>query len=89
MNAICWFLLGYNSWLVWKVIKINPMKTLLSSQNQKSPVNSQDTVEDFESKLRKMTQCYQADQQVKYLHLQAEIDALIQQLQALKHQKQD
>ncbi|MDJ0576720.1 MAG: hypothetical protein QNJ65_16320 [Xenococcaceae cyanobacterium MO_234.B1] len=65
------------------------MSTLLSSQNQKSPVNSLDTVEDFESKLRKMTQCYQAAQQVKYLHLQAEIDALIQQLQALKHQKQD
>ena len=65
------------------------MKTLLSSQNQKSPVNSQDTVDDFESKLRKMTRYYQAAQQVKYLHLQAEIDALIQQLQALKHQKQD
>ena len=65
------------------------MSTLLSSQNQKSPVNSLDTVEDFESKLRKMTQCYQAAQQVKYLHLQAEIDALIQRLQALKHQKQE
>lgn len=65
------------------------MSTILSSQNQKSPVDSLDTVEDFESKLRKMTQCYQAAQQVKYLHLQAEIDALIQQLQALKHQKQD
>ncbi len=65
------------------------MSTILSSQNQKSPVDSLDKVEDFESKLRKMTQCYQAAQQVKYLHLQAEIDALIQQLQALKHQKQD
>ena len=65
------------------------MSTILSSQNQKSPVDSLDTVEDFESKLRKMTQCYQAAQQVKYLHLQAEIDALIQRLQALKPQKQE
>ena len=32
--------------------------------------------------------CYQADQQVKYLHLQAEIDVLLQQLQTLKQQQQ-
>jgi hypothetical protein len=35
----------------------------------------------------KMAQCYQADQQVKFLHLQAEIDVLWQELQALKQQK--
>ena len=33
------------------------------------------------------TQHYQTDQQVKYLHLEAEIDVLIQQLQALKKTK--
>ena len=65
------------------------MSTLLSSENPKSSANSLGAVEDTESKLRKMTQCYQADQQVKYLHLQAEIDVLIQQLQSLKHQKQN
>ena len=61
------------------------MSTLLSSKNQKSLVNAQNTLRDRESNLRRMTQCYQADQQVKYLHLQAEIDVLIQQLQSLKH----
>jgi hypothetical protein len=30
---------------------------------------------------------YQADQQVKYLHLQAEIEVLLQQLQTLKQKK--
>ena len=63
------------------------MSTLLSSENPKSSVQSLGKVEDTESRLKKMTQCYQADQQVKYLHLQAEIDVLIQQLQSLKHQK--
>ena len=31
---------------------------------------------------------YQAAQQVKYLHLQAEIDVLLQELQAMEKQKQ-
>ena len=65
------------------------MATILSSQNPQSSAKSIDTIEDTESRLRKITQCYQADQQVKYLHLQAEIDVLIQQLQSLKHQKQN
>ncbi len=65
------------------------MSTLLSSENAKSLVQSVATVEDTESRLQKMTQCYRADQQVKYLHLQAEIDVIIQQLQNLKHQKQN
>lgn len=30
---------------------------------------------------------YPADQQVKFLHLQAEVDSLLQQLQILKQQK--
>ncbi len=64
------------------------MSILLSSENHKSLVKPASTMEDSESKLRKMTQCYQADQQVKYLHLKAEIDILIQQLQTLKHQNQ-
>ncbi|BAZ37188.1 hypothetical protein NIES4101_31090 [Calothrix sp. NIES-4101] len=32
--------------------------------------------------------CYQADQEVKLLHLQAEIDCLLQELQNLKMQRQ-
>ncbi|AFY32007.1 hypothetical protein [Calothrix sp. PCC 7507] len=30
---------------------------------------------------------YQDDQQVKFMHLQAEVDSLLQQLQSLKQQK--
>lgn len=35
----------------------------------------------------KLMKIYQADQQVKYLHLQAEIELLLQELQSLKQQK--
>jgi hypothetical protein len=38
----------------------------------------------FTTKLMKI---YQADQQVKYLHLQAEVELLLQELQSLKQQK--
>jgi hypothetical protein len=34
------------------------------------------------------TQHYQTDQQVKYLHLEAEIDILLQKVTAFKQQKQ-
>ncbi|MEW6492968.1 MAG: hypothetical protein AB1589_10745 [Cyanobacteriota bacterium] len=34
-----------------------------------------------------MKSLYQADQQVKYLHLQAEVDSLLQHLQILKQQR--
>ena len=55
----------------------------------KSSVLSSDAKTTVIAKLNQMTQCYQADQQVKYLHLQAEIDVLIQKLQTLKQQKQN
>ncbi len=64
------------------------MSTLLSANNKKPSSNSAVAVGSDQSYLRKMTQCYQADQQVKYLHLQAEIDVLIQQLRSLKGQNQ-
>ncbi|HEY9601968.1 MAG TPA: hypothetical protein V6C85_10185 [Allocoleopsis sp.] len=38
--------------------------------------------------MKLMKSLYQADQQVKYLHLQAEVEFLLQQLQILKQQKQ-
>lgn len=37
--------------------------------------------------LTKVMQSYQAAQQVQYLHLQAEIEVLLQQLQTLKQQR--
>lgn len=40
-----------------------------------------------DDRLLKLTQSYQADQQVKYLHIEAEIEVLLQQLQNLSKQK--
>jgi len=41
-----------------------------------------------EHRLMKLTKSlYQADQQVKYLHLQAEVESLLLHLQVLKQQK--
>ena len=37
--------------------------------------------------LELMKSLYQADQQVKYLHLQAEVESLLQQLKILKQQR--
>lgn len=37
--------------------------------------------------LGKLMQSYQADQQLKYLHLQAEVEVLLQQLQTLKQRR--
>ncbi|MDJ0688286.1 MAG: hypothetical protein QNJ41_07240 [Xenococcaceae cyanobacterium MO_188.B32] len=63
------------------------MNTVLSRESQKPTIDrSADRSSNLSSE-SKMTRYYQADQQVKYLHLQAEIEVLIQQLQTLKHQK--
>lgn len=37
--------------------------------------------------VEQMKSPYRADQQVKYLHLQAEVESLLQQLQILKQQR--
>lgn len=39
------------------------------------------------SSVEKMKSLYQADQQVKYLHLQAEVEYLLQKLQILEQQR--
>jgi hypothetical protein len=36
-----------------------------------------------QASIEKLTKSYQADQQVKYLHLQAEIEVLLQHLQTV------
>jgi len=64
------------------------MSTFLPSQSKgimHSPVT---TIDKAESNRKHITKCYQANQQVKYLHLEAEIDVLIQKLQVLKKTKQ-
>jgi hypothetical protein len=38
--------------------------------------------------MKLMKSTYQTDQQVKYLHLQAEVESLLQHLQILKQQRQ-
>ncbi|GAB4228737.1 MAG: hypothetical protein Kow0049_09950 [Stanieria sp.] len=58
------------------------MSTLLSSP-VKNPTEPSVATVDTE----RLTKCYQADQQVKYLHLQAEIEVLLQELQTIKEQK--
>ena len=62
------------------------MSITISSQSQEYTPKSTTQVEADRSKLQRMLQCYPADRQVKYLHLQAEIDVLIQQLQNRKKQ---
>ena len=62
------------------------MSTTISSQSPKTNNRSVSRVEADRAKLQRMLKCYPADRQVKYLHLQAEIDVLIQQLQTLKKQ---
>lgn len=37
--------------------------------------------------IKLMKSLYQADQQVKYLHLQAEVESLLQQLEIVKQQR--
>ncbi|GAB4545328.1 MAG: hypothetical protein Tsb0014_39520 [Pleurocapsa sp.] len=54
------------------------------AQNRTTSVTSTDL---YQSISKQTANCYQADQQVKYLHLQAEIDVLLQQLQSMKQNK--
>lgn len=54
-------------------------QTHLSSSTQPG---SQTKIES--NSVRKLSKFYQAIQQLKYLHLEAEIDVLLQELQAMK-----
>lgn len=58
--------------------------TITISQSQENTAKSITQVEAEREKLQRMLQCYPADRQVKYLHLQAEIDVIIQQLKSHK-----
>ena len=52
--------------------------TAKTRQNQLLGVNNKD------NQMKKVRETYPVVQQVKYLHLQAEIDVLLQQLQTIK-----
>ncbi len=80
------------------------MATVLSSQAQEKSTNPISTDHTSQSSSKHIAKCYQADRQVntsigygsetepslsvKFLHLQAEIDMLLQELQVLKQQKE-
>ena len=51
--------------------------------------NSSTVATDDPRLIRLMKSLYQADQQVEYLHLQAEVESLLRQLQILKKQRLD
>ncbi len=57
--------------------------------NTQSVRNHSTVVTDDPRLMKLMKSIYQADQQVKYLHLQAEVETLLQQLQTLKKQRLD
>ena len=55
-----------------------------SKTTTKNSHNQTYGVKDVENRMMKVRETYSVTQQVKYLHLQAEIDVLLQQLQTLK-----
>jgi hypothetical protein len=55
--------------------------------DSKSVTKRSTAVADNPRLMELMKSLYQADQQVKYLHLQAEVESLLQQLQILKQQR--
>jgi hypothetical protein len=59
-----------------------------SVENSRSMRTSSAAVAENPRLMTLMKSMYQADQQVKYLHLQAEVESLLQQLQILKEQRQ-
>ncbi|HEY9742511.1 MAG TPA: hypothetical protein V6C90_18665 [Coleofasciculaceae cyanobacterium] len=61
----------------------------LSPVGDSQSVRNRSTVVADNPRLMKlMKSTYQTDQQVKYLHLQAEVESLLQHLQILKQQRQ-
>ncbi|MEA5510289.1 aspartate kinase [Crocosphaera sp. UHCC 0190] len=56
----------------------NPRNAISPTIKQSLGTKSED------NQMKQVRKSYQAVQQVKYLHLQAEIDVLLQQLQTLK-----
>ena len=60
---------------------------LLSRESSLQSSNARSS-SDRDARLMKLMKSYQADQQVKYLHLQAEVEVLLQQLQTIQLKQQ-
>lgn len=58
-----------------------------SEQGTQSPSPASRSLASQNTLLTPMKSSYQPDQQVKFLHLQAEVEVLLQELQALKKQR--
>jgi hypothetical protein len=70
---------------------VTPLPLSPSSQSQKSfapAVDSSIIHTENPNQVEKSVKTYQVAQQVEYLHLQAEIDVLLQKLQALSKEPQ-
>ena len=70
---------------------VSPLPLSPSSQSQKSFVPGVDSSiihTENPNQLEKSVKTYQVAQQVEYLHLKAEIDVLLQKLQALSKEPQ-
>lgn len=63
------------------------MSTTIAQKPEVTLTRTSTSIEVNRANLQRMLKCYPADRQVKYLHLQAEIDVLIQHLQTIKKQK--
>lgn len=63
------------------------MSTTIAPKPEVTLTRTANSIEVNRANLQRMLKCYPADRQVKYLHLQAEIDVLIQHLQTIKKQK--
>ena len=59
-----------------------------TSVDNSSSLNDVSAASRGDTRIMQLTKClYQADQQAKFLHLQAEVDGLLQQLQTIKQQR--
>ena len=64
------------------------MATPLSTQERENRATSVNSTDVYQSISNQTAKCDGADRQIKYLHLKAEIDLLLQQLQSMKQNKQ-
>lgn len=66
---------------------VNPESSNSNPARVATLAASPDKLSNENPQLAKLMQSYQADQQLKYLHLQAEVEVLLQQLQTLKQRR--
>ena len=63
--------------------------TLLSPPSSSASRDSINATFSKDGRIQKLMKSYQAEQQLKYLYLEAEIDFLFQQLESIQQQRQE